>query len=58
MDAMPIQLTDLDRRIWDEELAGFVPDRIFDAHVHCMHEDFSSALHKTRSINGRLEEVD
>lgn len=29
-----MQLTDLDRRIWDEELDGFVPQKIFDAHTH------------------------
>lgn len=26
--------TDLDRRIWAEELDGFVPDRVFDVHAH------------------------
>ena len=31
---MPLELTDLDRRIWDEELADFVPHRIFDVHTH------------------------
>ena len=25
--------TDLDRRIWEEELAGFLPEKIFDAHL-------------------------
>jgi len=29
-----IELTDLDRRIWEEELEGFVPRRVFDAHSH------------------------
>ena len=29
-----LELNDLDRRIWDEELDGFVPDKIFDAHTH------------------------
>ena len=29
-----ITLTDLDQQIWDEELADFVPEKIFDAHVH------------------------
>lgn len=28
------QPTDLDRRIWDEELAEFVPQRVFDVHTH------------------------
>jgi len=31
---MRIELTDVDRRIWAEELEGFVPRRIFDAHAH------------------------
>lgn len=29
-----ITLNDLDRRIWQEELAEFVPERVFDAHSH------------------------
>ncbi|MEZ6050695.1 MAG: hypothetical protein R3C02_04775 [Planctomycetaceae bacterium] len=29
-----LELTDLDRRIWDEELADFVPAQVFDAHAH------------------------
>lgn len=29
-----LELNDLDRRIWSEELDGFVPQRIFDAHTH------------------------
>jgi Tat protein secretion system quality control protein TatD with DNase activity len=29
-----VELNDLDRRIWDEELEGFVPERIFDVHTH------------------------
>ena len=31
---LPIELTDLDRRIWDEELDAFVPERLFDVHTH------------------------
>jgi hypothetical protein len=30
----PITLNDLDRRIWQEELAEFVPLRVFDVHTH------------------------
>ena len=30
----PVELTDLDRRIWVEELDGFVPRRVFDVHTH------------------------
>ncbi len=32
---MPVlELTDLDRRIWEDELNEFVPQRVFDAHTH------------------------
>jgi hypothetical protein len=30
----PIERTDLDLRIWDEELEEFVPRNVFDAHTH------------------------
>jgi len=30
----PFELTDLDRRIWAEELDEFVPRRVFDVHTH------------------------
>ena len=29
-------LTEQDRVIWKEELAQFVPERVFDAHVHLL----------------------
>ena len=31
---LPFDMTDVDRRIWDEELDEFVPTRIYDAHTH------------------------
>jgi glutamate-1-semialdehyde 2,1-aminomutase len=31
---MSIEIRDIDRRIWDEELAQFVPQKIYDAHTH------------------------
>ena len=31
---MDWQLLDMDREIWDRELASFVPPRVFDAHLH------------------------
>src|SRR4029077_13789975 len=31
---VPFDLTDLDRRIWAEELDEFVPYRVFDVHTH------------------------
>jgi glutamate-1-semialdehyde 2,1-aminomutase len=32
--ALDLTLNDLDRRIWQEELAEFVPQRVFDVHSH------------------------
>src|SRR5579863_287433 len=29
-----LSLNDVDRRIWEEELAEFVPDKVFDVHTH------------------------
>ena len=37
---MPASLHDFsphDQQIWDEELQDFVPDRVFDAHIHMFH---------------------
>jgi len=37
---MPISLDDYsphDQQIWDEELQDFVPQRVFDAHIHMFH---------------------
>lgn len=31
---MQIETTDLDLRIWEEELASFVPQEVFDVHLH------------------------
>jgi glutamate-1-semialdehyde 2,1-aminomutase len=32
-----------DQQIWDEELQHFVPDRVFDAHIHLFHPDHLTA---------------
>ena len=29
--------TDLDRQIWEDELADFVPDKVFDARFQVVH---------------------
>ncbi len=49
----PIELTSVDRRIWQEELDGFVPRRVFDVHTHIYRWEFykdpakdTSAYHK------------
>jgi len=34
MKYTPFEINDSDRRMWEEELADFVPARIFDAHCH------------------------
>ena len=31
---MSLEIRDIDRRIWEEELESFVPKRLFDAHAH------------------------
>lgn len=38
---VPVSLKDIDRRIWEEELAEFVPQQLFDMHTHIyeMHEE-------------------
>lgn len=42
----PIELNDLDRRIWEEELEDFVPRQVFDAHTHIYRFDFHTAPDK------------
>ena len=32
-----------DQRIWDEELEGFVPRRVSDAHIHMLHRGHFTA---------------
>ena len=49
-----IQLSDLDRRIWEEELSEFVPKRVFDAHSHIYSWAFNTDPEKDRTgIFGR-----
>lgn len=37
-----LELTDVDRRIWEEELAEFVPHKVFDAHTHIFRWAFNT----------------
>lgn len=44
----PIELNDIDRRIWAEELDEFVPERVFDAHTHLYRWEFYQHPDKER----------
>ncbi len=44
--ALDLQINDLDRRIWEEELEDFVPTQIFDIHTHIYRWAFHTAPDK------------
>lgn len=46
--------TDLDRRIWEEELAEFVPQRVFDVHTHLYRWADNLAPDKDQSAFGQM----
>lgn len=46
MPQPPLELTDLDRQIWDEELADFIPKTVFDVHTHIYRWAFHTAPDK------------
>ena len=48
-----VQPNDLDRRIWEQELAAFVPRRVFDVHTHIYQWDLSKG--PTESTQGYFE---
>jgi glutamate-1-semialdehyde 2,1-aminomutase len=50
----PVELTDVDRRIWQAELDDFVPRRIFDVHTHIYRFAFYTAADKENSGYRRL----
>lgn len=43
-------LTEFDRRIWEEELEPFVPERIFDAHTHLWSDRHAGTNTDTGSV--------
>lgn len=54
----PLEWTDLDRRIWEDELDEFVPRRIFDVHTHLYQWAFNLDPEKERSgMRGMLGET-
>jgi glutamate-1-semialdehyde 2,1-aminomutase len=44
----PVELTPVDRRIWNEELEEFVPRRIFDVHTHIYRWAFNTDPEKDK----------
>lgn len=52
--AAPFTLHDVDRRIWEEELSGFVPPKVFDVHTHIYRWEFNLDPNKAASAYGAL----
>jgi glutamate-1-semialdehyde 2,1-aminomutase len=55
---MPVSLQDYsshDQQIWDEELEDFVPDRVFDAHIHLFNPDHLSSTEPTANRWGATD---
>ena len=46
---MTIELNDVDRRIWGEELDEFVPGCVFDIHTHFYRSEFDTSPNKEES---------
>lgn len=40
---------EFDQQIWDEELADFIPDRVFDAHIHMFNQEHLPPEHRANS---------
>lgn len=55
---MPASLSDYsphDQQIWDDELQDFVPDRVFDAHIHMFHPEHLTAAASPSSAWGQTD---
>ncbi len=55
---MPISLADYsqhDQQIWDEELQDFVPDRVFDAHIHLFLPEHQAEAARTANSWGHAD---
>jgi glutamate-1-semialdehyde 2,1-aminomutase len=50
----PLELTDLDRRIWQDELDEFVPRHVFDVHTHIYRWAFNLDPGKNSGALGKL----
>ena len=47
---IPIEPNDVDRRIWEEELEGFVPQCVFDVHTHVFRWKFNTDPEKDTGV--------
>ncbi len=52
--ASPFEIRDIDRRIWEQELDSFVPEKVFDAHSHIYKWDFNLDPHKNTGGMAKL----
>lgn len=55
MKRRPVDYRSIDRRIWEEELADFLPMRLFDAHAHYLRNGEISTGHPEEGL--RSEET-
>lgn len=51
---LPLEITDLDRRIWEEELDEFVPQQVFDVHTHIYRWAFNLEPGKDQGPFGKM----
>ncbi|MBL4883162.1 MAG: amidohydrolase family protein [Planctomycetaceae bacterium] len=50
----PFEIRDIDRRIWEQELDQFVPEKVFDAHSHIYKWDFNLDPEKNTGSMAKL----
>jgi len=50
-----ISYNEHDQQIWEEELNEFIPDHVFDAHIHLFHPQHLSTNHSSQWIHTDLQ---
>lgn len=50
----PLEIRDIDRKIWEQELESFVPEKLFDAHSHIYKWDFNLDPQKQTGAMSKL----
>ena len=56
---MPVSVSDYskhDQQIWDEELSEFIPQRVFDAHIHMLNPAHLAAINPWEGISDMYRE--